>query len=155
MTIDAVCKTNARDKPNARSKVSNGTWLFSRPVDGRTATGRRFKDLVYAFANDLGGRELLSESQQQLIRRNALISALCEGMEAQAVEERQIDVNQYCVLVNCQHRLSQALGLKRVMREVEITPMDRLKQYQDARKAHIDAELSAPDAELSASPDPE
>jgi hypothetical protein len=116
---DLVPDTNARQKRNARSKVSNGTRLFIEPIDGRTRTGRRFKDLVYDLASDLGGRDMLSEGQKQLVRRNALISSICEGMEAEAVEERaSFNVEQYVVLVNCQRRLCETLGLKRVARPV-------------------------------------
>jgi hypothetical protein len=110
--------TNAPKPRNARSKVSNGTRLFIEPIDGRTATGRRFKDLVYDFTSDLGGRDLLSEGQRQLVRRTSLISALCEGMEAEAVKESaKFDVDKYVVLANCQRRLCETLGLKRVMRD--------------------------------------
>jgi hypothetical protein len=44
------------------------------------------------------------------------------------------------VLANCQRRLCETLGLRRVAREVEITPMDRLRAYQDAKKARLDAD---------------
>jgi hypothetical protein len=56
-------------KPSTRSKLSNGKIL---PLnDGRSATARRFKDLVEDIASDLGGKAHLSEGQRQLIRRAA------------------------------------------------------------------------------------
>jgi hypothetical protein len=53
-------------------------------TDGRSATARRFKDLVEDISADLGGKELLSEGQRQLIRRAAMLSAECERLEALA-----------------------------------------------------------------------
>jgi hypothetical protein len=64
MYTDPNILEKARTKRNARSKVSNGTRLSSTQADGRTAVGRRFKDLVYDFASDLGGRDMLSEGQK-------------------------------------------------------------------------------------------
>src|ERR1700730_445189 len=53
-------------KSSNRSKLSNGKIL---PLnDGRSATARRFRDLVIDIAADLGGKEHLSEGQKQLIR---------------------------------------------------------------------------------------
>jgi len=116
--VTPIREPSAVRPPRTRSKVSNGSRLFIEPVDGRTATGRRYRDLIYTFTSDLGGYDMLSENQLQLARRNALISSLCEGIEAQAVQERQIDVSAYVVLVNCQRRLCETLGLRRVARTV-------------------------------------
>jgi hypothetical protein len=134
MYTDPNLLEKARTKRNCRSKVSNGSRLFLEQIDGRSAMARRFKDLVHDFTGDLGGRDMLSEGQKQLVRRTALISSLCEQMEAEAVQElATFDVDKYVVLVNC--LVCETLGLKRVPREVEITPMDRLRAYQDAKKA--------------------
>lgn len=126
---------NAPKKHFHRSKVSNGTRLFIEPVDGRTVMGRRFKDLVAFFVGDLGGRDVLSEGQKQLVRRTSLISALCEEMEAQAVQQlAKFDVDKYVVLVNCQRRLCETLGLKRVQK-----PVNAIESL-DAISAHIEAQ---------------
>src|SRR5258705_10925419 len=66
-----------------RSKLSNGSKLLPM-TDGRSATARRFKDLVEDIAADLGGKDHLSESQRQLIRRAAMLSAEAERMVALA-----------------------------------------------------------------------
>ncbi len=47
-------------KAMGRSKLSNGKKLLPL-TDGRSATARRFKDLVGDIAADLGGRDRLSE----------------------------------------------------------------------------------------------
>jgi hypothetical protein len=51
-------------------------------VDGRTQTALRFRDLVEQISNDLGGPDLLSEGQRQLIRRAASLSIMAEAIEA-------------------------------------------------------------------------
>ena len=64
-------------KPSTRSRLGNGKIL---PLnDGRSATARRFKDLVGDISADLGGASLLSEGQRQLIRRAAMLSADASG----------------------------------------------------------------------------
>jgi hypothetical protein len=43
--------------------------LFAEGGDGRSAWGRRWRDLILSHANDLGGIELLSEAQISICRR--------------------------------------------------------------------------------------
>ena len=121
---------------NNRSKVSNGSRLFVEPIDGRTATGRRFRDLLGDFTSDLGGLAQLSEGQKQLVRRSSLIGALCEKLEVDAVlEKATFDLDGYIVLTNCQRRLCETLGLRRVQRQVNaIDNLDSIKAYLDSQK---------------------
>lgn len=53
----------ASRSPTLRSRLSNGSKLLPM-TDGRSATARRFKDLVEDIAADLGGKENLSEGQR-------------------------------------------------------------------------------------------
>ena len=76
-----------------RSAVSNGTRLFCVDgLDGRSQTARRFRDLVETFGNDLGGQDLLSEGQRQLIRRAATLSIMAEAMEADVCRNMAFDI---------------------------------------------------------------
>ena len=111
--------------PSQRSRVANGSDLFSQPVDMRTTKARRFRDLVEQIASDLGGNDLLSEAQRQLIRRCATLSAHCEEIEAGFVRGEEIDIELYGQLTNILGRALSRLGLKRVARD--ITP--QLDQY--------------------------
>jgi hypothetical protein len=122
----------ARRKPEARSRVGNGKTLLPM-VDGRSATARRFKDLVEDIAADLGGQDHLSEGQRQLIRRAAMLSAECERMEAMAARNDRrpdgaiawrsevpfvFDLEIYGTLCDRLGRLFGRLGLERVARPV-------------------------------------
>jgi hypothetical protein len=108
----------ARRKPEARSRVGNGKTLLPM-VDGRSATARRFKDLVEDIAADLGGNDHLSEGQRQLIRRAAMLSAESERMEALAARgEAEFDIDLYGMICDRLGRVFGRLGLERVARPV-------------------------------------
>jgi hypothetical protein len=108
----------ARRKPEARSRVGNGKTLLPL-VDGRSATARRFKDLVEDIAADLGGKDHLSEGQRQLIRRAAMLSAESERMEALAARgEAEFDIDLYGMICDRLGRLFGRLGLERKSKDV-------------------------------------
>jgi len=117
-----------------RSRLSNGSKLLPM-TDGRSATARRFKDLVEDIAADLGGKDRLSEGQRQLIRRAAMLSAECERMEAMAARNDRrpdgaiawksetpfvFDLEIYEALCDRLGRLFGRLGLER--RSKDVTP---------------------------------
>jgi hypothetical protein len=64
-------------------------------MDGRSKTVRRFRDLVEGIEADLGGGDLLSEGQKQLVRRAAGLSVMAEGIEADLVRDMTFDPEQY------------------------------------------------------------
>jgi hypothetical protein len=123
-------------KPSRRhvSRVANGAKLLPS-TDGRSVTARRFKDLIYDIGADLGGLSELSEAEKQLIRRGALLSAESERQEAlwarqhagERVKGEKFDLEHYSMLVNCQRRIFEVLGLKRRTRDVS------LDSYLDAK----------------------
>jgi hypothetical protein len=79
--------------------------------DGRSATVRRFRDLIEDNSADLGGADRLSEGQRQIIRRCAMLSAEAERMEAMAVrDEASFDANAYGCLSDRLCRLLTRLG---------------------------------------------
>jgi hypothetical protein len=122
----------ARRKPEARSRVGNGKTLLPM-VDGRSATARRFKDLVEDIAADLGGQDHLSEGQRQLIRRAAMLSAESERMEALAARgEAEFDIDLYGMICDRLGRLFGRLGLERKSKDV--TP--DLRSYLAAKDRH-------------------
>jgi hypothetical protein len=115
-------------KPSHKSKAGNGKLL---PLsDGRSATARRFKDLVLDIAADLGGVEHLSTAEMQLIRRASMLSAECERQEALAVrEDVEFDCDGYVVKTNALRRVLETIGLRRAPRD--ITPS--LSSYLQAK----------------------
>ena len=99
-----------------RSKLANGSKLLPL-TDGRSATARRFRDLIEDISSDLGGASYLSEAQRQLIRRLSMLSAESERQEAMWPRgEAEFDINAYTVLTNAMRRVAETLGLRRVPR---------------------------------------
>jgi hypothetical protein len=128
-TIAQVAKRSPQ-----RSRVGNGAKLLPA-TDGRSMTARRFKDLVYDIAGDLGGKDNLSTGEMQLIRRAAMLSAECERQEALAVrEDVEFDCDGYVVKTNALRRVLETIGIKRAPRDV--TPsLSGYTEYIDRLKA--------------------
>jgi hypothetical protein len=117
METAANTQQPAKRPKQQRSRVANGSKLLPL-TDGRSATARRFKDLIDDISGDLGGADRLSEGQRQLIRRAAMLSAESEMMEAKAIRGEAFDVGEYGVLCDRLGRLFQRIGLARVARDV-------------------------------------
>jgi hypothetical protein len=109
---------------NARSRVTNGKRMFLRvPGDNRSETARRTRDIFNALCSDLGGFEFMSEAEKQLARRAAFISIKCEEMEADAViSGNTINLDLFGQMTDRLGRCLQRLGIKRVPRDVKLTP---------------------------------
>ena len=125
-----------------RSAVTNHKDLLPG-LDGRSATARRFRDLVNAFIADMGGLECCSEIRLGLVRRLAATTVQAEMLEARMVNGEAINISQLCTLASTTVRLSQRLGLERKQRDV--TPS--VGQYLAARTAPATGDADGTDAE--------
>jgi hypothetical protein len=76
--------------PTARSAISNGTRLFAG-VDGRSATARRFRDLLADLMRDLGGATSLTTMQHGLARQVATLQLQAEHLQAAVVRGDVVD----------------------------------------------------------------
>jgi hypothetical protein len=90
---------------NARARISNHRDLLP-DLDGRSAGARRYRDLVSAYAADMGGLDVISEIKIGLMRRLAAASVLAEQLEAQAMSGAPIDISVFCNLASTAVRLS-------------------------------------------------
>ena len=138
-SIEATSSPLCEPSPRTRSAVTNHKDLLPG-LDGRSATARRFRDLVNAFVADMGGLDRCSEVRLGLVRRLAATTVQAEMLEARMVGDA-FDIATLCTLASTTVRLSQRLGLERRARNV--TPS--VGQYLAARTAPGDA----PDAEGS------
>ena len=114
----------------ARSAVTNHKDLLPG-LDGRSATARRFRDLVNAFVADMGGLDRCSEIRLGLVRRLAATTVQAEMLEARMVNGEQIDISQLCTLASTTVRLSQRLGLERKQRDVTPSLSDLIRADQN------------------------
>ena len=106
-------KVGFRSKSNS-SQITNGAKLWLPGTDGRGAIARRTRDIFDAICRDLGGHDVLSEAQMQLVRRASLISIKCEELEARAVQGEAIDLDLFGQMTDRLGRCLQRLGFRRV-----------------------------------------
>jgi hypothetical protein len=98
-----------------KSAITNGSALLHE-VDGRSATMRRLRDIIYAHTADLGGTDTLSEGQRAILRRAALLQVQLEMMEQKFAQRednsatgKEIEVYQRAS--GALRRLLESLGL--------------------------------------------
>ena len=120
---------NGAAAPALRSRVTNHRDLLPG-LDGRTASARRYRDLVNAFVADMGGPDRCSDIKLGLLRRLAAVTVQAEVLEAKMVNGEQVDIGTLCVLASTTVRLSQRLGIERVAKDV--SPPDPLQYAREA-----------------------
>jgi hypothetical protein len=105
--------TTAAVSRNNRSKVTNDPRLI-RGVDGRSAAGRRRRDLVDALITSLGGIAQVSPLRLAQVRRAAELQALAEEARAKAftASAGASELETVIRLENLANRAQRALGLK-------------------------------------------
>jgi hypothetical protein len=91
-----------------RSAISNGSRILEG-VDGRSASARRFKDLVENFSRDLGGVDRLSEAEQSLIRQAASLTMRGEQLQAAIVRGEAVDPDELIRLSNTARRCLEGI----------------------------------------------
>jgi hypothetical protein len=114
--------------PLARSRVSNGSDLLPG-IDGRSATARRYRDLVRTIITDQGGAAQTSEARMQLERRFAAAAVLAEQMEARLANAEAIDIAEHAHLTSTMTRVAQRIGIDRRARTV----VPALRDYIEGR----------------------
>jgi len=115
--IEPQSSPSGEPPSRTRSAVTNHKNLLPG-LDGRSASARRFRDLVNAFVADMGGLDRCSEIKLGLVRRLAATTVQAEMLEARMVNGEAIDVSQLCTLASTTVRISQRLGLERRTRDV-------------------------------------
>ena len=128
--VEATSSALREHPARTRSAVTNHKDLLPG-LDGRSATARRFRDLVNAFVADMGGLECCSEIRLGLVRRLAATTVQAEMLEARMVNGEQIDISQLCTLASTTVRLSQRLGLERKQRDVTPSLSDLIRADQN------------------------
>jgi hypothetical protein len=103
-----------------RSRITNGAVV---DADGRSAWGRRMRDLIHLHLSDLGGADATSEAEKSIIRRVAVLTCELERMEAvfaEAGASTPEELDLYNRTAGNMRRLLEAVGLER--RSKDITP---------------------------------
>jgi hypothetical protein len=130
-----------------RSAVTNGKRAF---VDGNgnAAWTRRWRDLVLAHEQDLGGADVLSEAQSSLVRRVSTIEIELEQREGMLSKGEPVDLDSYTRAASHLRRILETLGIER--RQVDVTPdRDEYLAQETAREA---AEAAAAEPAVETEP---
>jgi hypothetical protein len=102
-------KSVATPTATSRSEVSNGTRLLQN-VDGRSSSARRFRDLVNAFEQEVGG--VLTDSDRGLIRQAASLQLKGEMLQAALVRGEDVDADQIIRIAGTSRRILSSIASK-------------------------------------------
>jgi hypothetical protein len=111
--ISSERTATASGPANNRSKIGNGTKMV-RGVDGRSADGRRFRELFasYAAAADLGDIANLTEPQRALVNQAASLTIQSERFNGAMLRCEVVDIDQAVRVANLLGRALRRLGIK-------------------------------------------
>ncbi|APH74093.1 hypothetical protein BSQ44_24035 [Aquibium oceanicum] len=102
----------ATTKAQGRSRITNGSL---GDMDGRSKWARRFRDVIVALSDDLGGVDALTEMQRSLVRRAATMQVELERAEegfAKAGLANADALKDYQTTVGQLRRVLETLDLK-------------------------------------------
>jgi hypothetical protein len=101
----------------ARSQATSGRRVFV-DGDGNSRWARRYRDLIAAHCQDLGGIDLLSEAKLSLIKRASAIELELEQAEGKLSMGEAVDLDSFTRAASHLRRLFEVLGLERRARDV-------------------------------------
>lgn len=87
-------------------------------LDKRTRPYRRYVAIRDAIHSDLGGEEVLSEVQRQMVSTFATLAMRQEVLAAEAAQGEEIDLDLYGRIADRLRRIGETIGLERVSRDV-------------------------------------
>jgi hypothetical protein len=130
----------APTRATARSKISNGTRLFTN-IDGRTSSARRFRDLVQSFEAEFEGN--LCEADRSLIRQAATLLLKSEQMQEAVVRGEPVDSDALIRMASTAKRVLAAISAKSVKRKPAAPTIADYLARKAAEKAASAAEDDA------------
>ena len=128
------CKPAGPDLRLPRSAVTNGTRLFLNEItDYRTREARRFRDILTAILDGLETEE--TEASRQIARRLALMCLKAELLEQDAVNGKDIDIEQFGALSERISRIFTRLNdTKRSPRVANPLTLDSYVEHNSQRE---------------------
>jgi hypothetical protein len=105
-------------KRRTRSRVTTGRAVFVEG-DGNSRWARRYRDLISAHCQDLGGVDLLSGAQLSLIRRASAIELELEQMEGKLSMGQSVDLDVFTRSASHLRRLFETIGIERRAKTID------------------------------------
>jgi hypothetical protein len=109
------------DPPRRRTRRESGVTSGRRLLDGgnwNSPWQRRYRDLMAGHISDLGGQDQLSVAQLSLCRRAAALEVELERLEAKLANGEEVDLDRYGRAASHLRRLLEALGIRRLAKDV-------------------------------------
>ena len=111
-------------------------------LDHRSRAARIANQLVADLVVDMGGEDSINAAQREIIRRAALMGAICGDLEANWLTKKEADLVLLGTLADRQRRLLESLGLHHGRKPKDVTPS--LHSYLQSRADDIDEEEHRP-----------
>jgi hypothetical protein len=141
----AVASSKGAPKPvgktRTRSRVTTGRAVFVEG-DGNSRWARRYRDLIAAHCQDLGGVDVLSAAQLSLIRRASAIELELEQMEGKLSLGEPVDLDVFTRSASHLRRLFETLGIGRLARAVTVDGVE-VEVFSPMRARWAEAEAAA------------
>jgi hypothetical protein len=99
-----------------RSSITNGSLFRKKEIDGRSAEGRRFRDLVEGFSADFGMKPP-GQRELALIRQAAALAVQSEALQAKIIRGEDVNLEQLTRLTNVLSRTLKDLGIRKARTE--------------------------------------
>jgi hypothetical protein len=107
-----VTASTARRSAYAQSKVSNRRKLLLG-IDGRSATARRFRDIIMDLVHECGGEESLSTAELGLIRQAAAMTLQAEVLQTRIVLGNPVSADELVRLSSEARRVMNSLNKRK------------------------------------------
>jgi len=101
-------------------------------LDRRTRAAQQALALRDELAADLGGWDLITVAERQLVENVAMLGAMIRDSGASYLSGQAIDLAEFMALTNAQRRLLADLGLERRARNVTPTIRDLVAEAEVA-----------------------
>jgi hypothetical protein len=130
----------------AISRSTNGRYktkvrLISRDrLDRRYKASRKFEAVAAGIASDLGGADMLSTVERNLIEAFAGISVHVADLNARMLLGQKIDLAEHSQVVSTMVRVASRIGVRRIPRDVTPTINDIARDIAIEREATDQAE---------------
>jgi len=128
MPVDTA-QIEPKSLPEARPKVR---LLTMADLDKRTTAAKRARDLIKKVTGDLGGQDQLATGECQIVQRAVLLGVMAEDIETRWLAGEDADPTVLATIANAQRRLFEAIGLKRVPRNMTPSVADYIEHIDKA-----------------------
>jgi hypothetical protein len=116
------------DTPHFRVHRRKGHLRSLNDLDKRTAAAKKAHALCASLESDLGGSEVITTAQRELVQRAALLGAVIADFEVKMLRHEPVEFMVYLKAVGVQRRVLATIGLERRPRDVTPSLSEYLEQ---------------------------